>query len=66
VMTGDGKFVEVQGTGEESPFSRDELNELLALAESGIQEMILAQEEALGPEISARIRRISHATAARN
>ncbi|SFK70790.1 ribonuclease PH [Paenibacillus sp. 1_12] len=66
VMTGDGKFVEVQGTGEESPFSRDELNELLALAESGIQEMIIAQEEALGPEISARIRRISHAAAARS
>jgi ribonuclease PH len=49
VMTGQGKFVEVQGTGEESPFSRDELNELLALAESGIQAMIAKQKEVLGP-----------------
>lgn len=48
VMTGDGKFVEVQGTGEEQPFSRDELNGLLALAEKGISEMIVQQREALG------------------
>jgi ribonuclease PH len=66
VMTGDGKFVEVQGTGEDAPFSRAELDELLALAEVGIQEIILEQEEALGPEISARIRRIPHAAAARS
>ncbi|GGA36137.1 ribonuclease PH [Paenibacillus physcomitrellae] len=48
VMTGQGKFVEVQGTGEENPFSRDELNGLLALAEKGISEMITQQREALG------------------
>jgi ribonuclease PH len=65
VMTGDGKFVEVQGTGEDSPFSRSELDELLALAEVGIQEIILEQEEALGPEICARIRRIPHAATTR-
>lgn len=66
VMTGDGKFVEVQGTGEDSPFSRAELDELLALAEIGIKEIILEQEEALGPEICARIRRIPHAATTRS
>ena len=33
VMTGAGRFVELQGTGEEATFSREELNELLALGE---------------------------------
>lgn len=49
VMTGRGQFVEVQGTGEESPFSRSELDGLLAIAEKGIREMIEQQREALGP-----------------
>jgi ribonuclease PH len=48
VMTGQGKFVEVQGTGEEAPFSREELNSLLLSAELGIHEMIAIQKEALG------------------
>lgn len=52
VMTGQGKFVEVQGTGEEAPFSREELNELLALAELGIELMIEKQKEVLGPLVS--------------
>ncbi|MDF2961166.1 MAG: ribonuclease [Paenibacillus sp.] len=63
VMTGNGKFVEVQGTGEDAPFSRSELDQLLALAETGIQAMIREQEAALGPEITARIRSASHASA---
>lgn len=50
VMTGSGKFVEVQGTGEEAPFTRDELNQLLELAEGGIQQLIGKQREALGPD----------------
>ncbi|WP_337099573.1 ribonuclease PH [Paenibacillus sp. YIM B09110] len=54
VMTGSGKFVEVQGTGEESPFTREELNQLLALGEEGISELIVKQKEVLGP-IAARI-----------
>ncbi|QAY65129.1 ribonuclease PH [Paenibacillus protaetiae] len=54
VMTGSGKFVEVQGTGEEEPFSREELNELLALAETGILELVAKQKEALG-DIAGRI-----------
>ncbi|MNJ40207.1 Ribonuclease PH [compost metagenome] len=49
VMTGQGHFVEVQGTGEENPFSREELNKMLELAEQGINEMIEIQREALGP-----------------
>ena len=48
VMTGAGRFVELQGTGEEATFSRDELNELLALGEKGIAELIEMQKEALG------------------
>ncbi|AKG35924.1 ribonuclease PH [Paenibacillus durus] len=49
VMTGGGEFVELQGTGEERPFSRKELDDLLSLAEQGILELIAAQKEALGP-----------------
>jgi len=37
VMTGAGEFIEVQGTGEEATFSRDELNRLLELGEAGIR-----------------------------
>jgi ribonuclease PH len=37
VMTGAGRFVEVQGTGEESPFSREQLDAMLTLAAQGIQ-----------------------------
>lgn len=49
VMTGQGQFVELQGTGEERPFTRQELDGLLELAEQGIYEMIEQQREALGP-----------------
>ncbi|WP_310551386.1 ribonuclease PH [Paenibacillus glufosinatiresistens] len=48
VMTGSGEFVELQGTGEERPFSRSELNRLLELGESGVLELIEAQRRALG------------------
>ncbi|UVI28204.1 ribonuclease PH [Paenibacillus spongiae] len=54
VMTGAGKFVEVQGTGEESPFSRQELDSLLAAAEDGIGQLVAKQREALGA-IGSRI-----------
>jgi ribonuclease PH len=43
VMTGSGRFVEVQGTAEGAPFSASELTELLALASKGIDELIAAQ-----------------------
>jgi ribonuclease PH len=43
VMTGSGRFIEVQGTAEGMPFSRAELDDLLALAESGITEIFELQ-----------------------
>jgi len=48
VKTGRGLFVEVQGTAEESPFNENELKELLAVADQGIQELISAQRKVLG------------------
>lgn len=48
VMTGAGHFVELQGTGEESTFTRAQLNELLDLGESGIRQLIEKQREVLG------------------
>ncbi|HEY4401927.1 MAG TPA: ribonuclease PH [Acidimicrobiia bacterium] len=47
VMTGAGRFVEVQGTAEGNPFSRSELDELLALAEKGITEIFEIQRATL-------------------
>ena len=47
VMTEEGKFVEIQGTGEENPFSREELNELIDLGEKGIRQMIQIQKDSL-------------------
>jgi len=49
VMTGSGQFVELQGTGEESPFSRQELDSLLQIGEQGIRDIIAYQQEILGP-----------------
>jgi ribonuclease PH len=48
VMTGAGGFVEVQGTAEGVPFSRAEMDEMLALAGRGIAELVQAQRRALG------------------
>ena len=48
VMTGSNGFVEVQGTAEGAPFSRLEMDRLLALAELGIGELIAKQKAALG------------------
>ncbi|SNU02270.1 RNAse PH [Ruaniaceae bacterium KH17] len=47
VVTGSGSFVEVQGTAEGAPFSRDELNSLLDLALVGTAELAVLQQEAL-------------------
>ncbi|MBU1908558.1 MAG: ribonuclease PH [Verrucomicrobia bacterium] len=44
VMTASGRFVEVQGTAEESPFSREELDAMLALAARGIRRLLKAQQ----------------------
>jgi ribonuclease PH len=45
VMTGNGKIVEIQGTAETDPFSRELLDELILLAENGIKELIAIQNE---------------------
>ena len=47
IMTEDGRFVEVQGTGEESTFSKAELDALLKLAGKGIRQLITAQKKVL-------------------
>jgi len=47
VMTGAGHFVEVQGTAEGAAFSRAEMNALMDLADKGIAELIVLQEQAL-------------------
>jgi ribonuclease PH len=47
VMTGDGRLVEVQATAEGAPFSRDELDRMLDLAATGIEELAAAQREAV-------------------
>ncbi|MED5051067.1 ribonuclease PH [Anoxybacillus rupiensis] len=48
VMTGSGRFVEIQGTGEEATFSRVELQEMLEAAELGIRQLIEIQKNVLG------------------
>ncbi|MGG7098390.1 ribonuclease PH [Clostridium sardiniense] len=47
IGTEEGEFVEVQGTGEESPITRSELNELLDLGEKGLKQMISIQKNSL-------------------
>ncbi len=50
VMSGTGQFIEVQGTAEGKPFSRDLLNKQLDLAALGIEQLTRLQREALGPD----------------
>ena len=47
VMTGGGEFVEVQGTAEQVTFRRERLNELLALADGGVRQLIALQRRAV-------------------
>ncbi len=47
VVTGDGGFIEVQGTGENSTFSKEELDKMLQSAQKGIAELLKIQKEAL-------------------
>ena len=48
IKTGDGRFVEVQGTAEGAPFSREALDALLELAGQGIDELIARQRAVVG------------------
>ena len=58
VMSGSGEFVEIQTTGEKRPFSRNELNDMLNLAEVGIDELISLQKDALGGQLVWRVGRV--------
>ncbi|HQE66124.1 MAG TPA: ribonuclease PH [Bacillota bacterium] len=54
VMTDRGELIEIQGTGEESPFNKVQLQEMMELAEKGIQELIEIQKQSLG-EIADKV-----------
>ena len=47
IMTGDGRFVEIQGTAEKEPFKQEDMNKLINLAKKGINELIGAQKKIL-------------------
>ncbi len=51
VRTDDGRYVEIQGTAETTPFGRDQLDGLLALADGGIDRLLERQRAALGPAL---------------
>jgi ribonuclease PH len=53
-MTGQGRFVEVQGTGEESTFSQEQLGELIALAQVGLKEISALQAAFLARSLLAK------------
>jgi len=58
VMSSEGQFVEVQGTGEHGTFTHDELNQLIALAVSGIKQLDALQQSTLvAPRPSRGLRR---------
>lgn len=54
VMTGSGRFVEIQGTAERNPFTRDELDRLIQIASSGIAVLTDAQRAAISSPITRR------------
>ena len=49
VMTESGEFIEVQATGEQAPFKREQLDKLMDLAQKGVHELIKIQRDVLGP-----------------
>src|SRR5262249_1529158 len=53
VKTGDGRFIEVQGTAEAIPFGRDPLNALLDLADYGIRQLVEKQRAIVGHLVKA-------------
>ena len=54
VKTGDGRFIEVQGTAERAPFGHEALTELLRLADTGITQLVRLQQEVVGNFVSPR------------
>jgi ribonuclease PH len=55
VRTDDGRYVELQGTAESRPFDREKLNDMLALADIGIERLIARQREVLGEDLELLI-----------
>ena len=53
VMTGAGHFVEIQGTAEKVPFTREQMSRLLDLSGKGIAELISLQRKALATPVNA-------------
>ena len=51
VCTGAGKFIEIQGTAEREPFTREQMNEMLGLAEKGINDLFQVQRMALAEKV---------------
>jgi ribonuclease PH len=47
ICTGDGRFIEVQGTAEREPFAREEMDALLALATIGVERIVAVQRAVL-------------------
>ena len=47
VLAEDGRFIEIQGTAEQEPFAREEMDQLLKLAVKGTTELVAAQKKAL-------------------
>ena len=54
IKTGNGKFIEIQGTAEGSPFGKDTLTELLKLADAGITQLVTLQREIIGEYLEPR------------
>jgi ribonuclease PH len=48
IMTGSGEFIEVQGTAERQPFSKDEMDAMLSLAKKGIEDLFSVQRKLVG------------------
>ncbi len=61
IMTDLHQYVEIQGTGEEGPFTKDEMNQLLVIAEEGINKLISIQKQSLG-EGASRIGEVEDCT----
>jgi ribonuclease PH len=58
VRTGDGRFVEIQGTAETEAFTRPQMNEMLAAAEAGIESLIAIQQEAIVQALAGKSLRV--------
>lgn len=52
VMTGSGKFVEIQGTAEETPFTLEQMNDMIALGAQGVKELIQIQRNLVGQSLT--------------